>query len=59
VCSKLFLPNCHDRSVMHAMNMQSANSQGMLKTSVIVRRLNKYASTRKSKFASDKAGVYC
>lgn len=56
--SKSFLPNCHDRSVMYAMNMQSATSHGMLKTSVIVRRPNKYLSSRLSEFASDEAGVF-
>jgi len=56
VCSKSFLPNCHERSMMHAMNMQSATSQSMLNT--IIRRLNNYLSTRNSEFANDEAGFF-
>ena len=42
--------------MMHAMNMQSATSQSMLKASVIIRRLNHDLSTRKSDFAGGEAG---
>ena len=52
------LPKCHKRSMMHAIRLHSATSQSTLKTSVIIRRLNDDLSTRKSDFASDKAGDF-
>lgn len=56
-CVQQILPAKLSRSQYGACN-EYATSQSMHKTSVILRRLNKYLSIRKSAFASDEAGVF-